>query len=183
MDEYGAISKVRQFLLRKKKFLLIGWVVLSFLDIACDYFVGPFIQFPIFYIFPVLFATWFNGPRWGLVFACLLPLTRVFFSLIWTSVPWSFLEVLINAVIRMIVFSLIVLLVDSEVKRRSLLREIKVLRGILPICSFCKKIRTENNTWIPIEQYVDEHSEAEFSHGFCPDCMKDHYGVEMSSKK
>jgi hypothetical protein len=63
------------------------------------------------------------------------------------------------------------------------LEEVKILRGILPICSFCKKIRTKDNTWVPVEEYVHEHSEADFSHGFCPDCMRDHYGVDLSSKK
>lgn len=182
MKGYRIIKKVRELLLGKKKFQLISWVVLSFLVLVTDYYTGPFIQFPIVYIFPIVFVTWFNGRRWGLFFACILPFARIFFYFLWI-VPWSSLEVVVNVVIRMIVFSLIVLLVDSEVKRRVLLKEIKVLRGILPICSFCKKIRTENNTWIPLEEYINKHSEAEFSHGLCPDCLREHYGIELSSQK
>jgi CRP/FNR family cyclic AMP-dependent transcriptional regulator len=43
---------------------------------------------------------------------------------------------------------------------------------LLPICSGCKKIREDNGSWTVIEQYISEHSEAEFSHGICPDCAK-----------
>ncbi len=50
------------------------------------------------------------------------------------------------------------------------LGEVKRLSGLLPICASCKKIRDENNTWQPIEQYIHTHSEADFSHGICPEC-------------
>ncbi len=52
------------------------------------------------------------------------------------------------------------------------LAEVKKLRGILPICSSCKKIRDDKGYWLQIETYISEHSEAEFSHGICPDCAK-----------
>ena len=50
-----------------------------------------------------------------------------------------------------------------------------VLGGFLPICANCKKIRKSDNTWVPIEEYITEHSEAEFSHGICPECAKQLY--------
>lgn len=46
----------------------------------------------------------------------------------------------------------------------------KILRGLLPICCSCKKIRNDKGYWQQIEGYVRDHSEAEFSHGYCPDC-------------
>lgn len=55
------------------------------------------------------------------------------------------------------------------------LKEIKTLRGIVPICSYCKKIRDDQGSWSQLEKYVHEHSEAEFSHGICPEC----YAKEM----
>jgi AmiR/NasT family two-component response regulator len=55
------------------------------------------------------------------------------------------------------------------------LAEIKTLRGILPICSHCKKIRDDKGYWNQIESYIRDHSEAEFSHSVCPDCLKKHY--------
>ncbi|WP_289020362.1 hypothetical protein [Desulfobacter postgatei] len=61
------------------------------------------------------------------------------------------------------------------------LKEVKVLRGILPICSFCKKIRDDAGCWNQLEVYVKEHSDADFSHGICPDCFKTHYPEEYKS--
>lgn len=55
------------------------------------------------------------------------------------------------------------------------LTEIKVLKGLLPICSNCKKIRDEQGHWEPIEVYIRNHSEAKFSHGICPICAKELY--------
>lgn len=53
--------------------------------------------------------------------------------------------------------------------------EIKTLRGILPICSSCKKIRDDKGYWNQIEAYIRDRSEAEFSHGICPECAKKLY--------
>jgi len=51
-------------------------------------------------------------------------------------------------------------------------REIKKLRGFLPICANCKKIRDDRGYWTQVEVYISKHSEAEFSHGLCPECSK-----------
>jgi PAS domain-containing protein len=55
------------------------------------------------------------------------------------------------------------------------LAQIKKLSGLLPICASCKKIRDDKGYWNQIESYIRDHSEAEFSHGICPDCMKKLY--------
>ena len=55
------------------------------------------------------------------------------------------------------------------------LREVKVLRGLIPICASCKKIRNDGGFWQQIEEYIGEHSEAEFSHGICQPCLKKLY--------
>ncbi len=55
------------------------------------------------------------------------------------------------------------------------LASIRTLRGMLPICSSCKKIRDDKGYWNQIEAYVSEHSEAEFSHGLCPECAQKLY--------
>ncbi len=52
---------------------------------------------------------------------------------------------------------------------------IKQLEGIVPICSYCKKIKDEHNDWHRLESYISQHSEAQFSHGICPEC----YEVQM----
>jgi len=52
------------------------------------------------------------------------------------------------------------------------LANIKTLRGLLPICSYCKKIRDDKGYWNRIESYIQDHSGAEFTHGMCPECLK-----------
>lgn len=55
------------------------------------------------------------------------------------------------------------------------MQHIRVLRGLLPICSSCKKIRNDEGAWDDLESYIHDHSEAEFSHGLCPTCVKKLY--------
>ncbi len=58
------------------------------------------------------------------------------------------------------------------------LSEVKTLRGFLPICASCKKIRDDKGYWNQIEGYIQKHSEAQFSHGMCPECSYELYGKE-----
>jgi len=61
--------------------------------------------------------------------------------------------------------------------------EIKTLRGIHPICSYCKKIRDSDGQWVQIEHYIHKHSEAEFSHAICPECMEKLYPKQYKKLK
>jgi sigma-B regulation protein RsbU (phosphoserine phosphatase) len=59
----------------------------------------------------------------------------------------------------------------SRVKELELaLTNVKLLQGLLPICCYCKKIRDDKNYWQQVDTYVADHSEAQFTHGICPDC-------------
>lgn len=60
-------------------------------------------------------------------------------------------------------------------KLQKALQEVKRLSGLLPICAACKKIRDDSGNWHPIEDYIANHSEADFSHGVCPTCAKKLY--------
>lgn len=78
----------------------------------------------------------------------------------------------------------------AEEEREKLIRElqeaiskIKILSGLLPICASCKKIRNDQGYWEQIEIYIREHSEAEFSHGFCPECAEKLYPEYFKQKK
>lgn len=55
------------------------------------------------------------------------------------------------------------------------LRRVKTLHGLLPICASCKRIRDDNGYWNQIEGYIRAHSDAEFSHGICPECARKLY--------
>lgn len=60
-------------------------------------------------------------------------------------------------------------------KLQMALDEVKSLKGIIPICMHCKQIRDDKGFWNRIEQYLSEHSDAQFSHSICPDCVRRHY--------
>ena len=63
------------------------------------------------------------------------------------------------------------LLVRQKAELDETLGRVKRLEGLLSICMYCKKIRTENNDWQRLEKYIGEHSDALFSHGLCPECL------------
>lgn len=62
------------------------------------------------------------------------------------------------------------------------MKEIKTLRGLVPICAHCKNIRDDTGFWQQVEDYVRQHTEAEFSHAICPDCLEKHYGDFIKSR-
>jgi len=66
---------------------------------------------------------------------------------------------------------------ERELSRRveQALAEVKVLGGLIPICASCKKIRDDHGFWNQLEAYIRDHSEATFSHGICPDCIRELY--------
>lgn len=68
----------------------------------------------------------------------------------------------------------------SELKEA--IEHIKHLQGILPICMHCKRIRDDKNSWHQMEVYIENHSDAAFSHGICEECMKKHY-PELDKKE
>jgi PAS domain S-box-containing protein len=70
------------------------------------------------------------------------------------------------------------------VKLQKALDEVKTLRGIIPICAFCKKIRDDKGYWTQVETYVSQHTGADFSHSCCPECIKQNYPeISMKLKK
>ena len=93
-----------------------------------------------------------------------------------TMIPWkkktAFLITVRNASER----------IRKEEEREKLIHKledamdrIKKLRGLLPICAHCKKVRDDHGYWQQVEVYIRDHSQLQFSHGICPECMKKHY--------
>ncbi len=66
-------------------------------------------------------------------------------------------------------------LVEEVHSLQEALAHVKTLQGILPICMHCHKIRNDRQSWERLEKYITEHSDAQFSHGLCPECLKKHY--------
>ena len=62
----------------------------------------------------------------------------------------------------------------QEMIARERMIELTLLRGLLPICSWCKRVRNEDGTWSRLDIYLHDHSNAKFTHGICPDCGRLH---------
>lgn len=83
--------------------------------------------------------------------------------------PINYVESLTETVAALILCGLVVFFT------RKLLMRIKLLERLLPICSWCRKIRI-NGHWKDMEGYISDHSEADFTHSICPECRKKHFG-------
>jgi len=66
-----------------------------------------------------------------------------------------------------------------EADLRASAEEVRTLRGIIPICSSCKKIRDDQGSWQQVEAYVSQHTGAAFTHGICPPCLAACYPDEV----
>jgi len=69
---------------------------------------------------------------------------------------------------------------QNNLELRRALEEVKTLQGLIPICCYCKSIRDDQGVWNRLEQYIAQHSNADFSHGICPDCLRNHYPQQAS---
>jgi PAS domain-containing protein len=298
----------------RSRVLLAAWIALAAVLLALDHEIGPGIQFPVFFLVPVLLAAWFNGLAWGLAFAAVLALARLGFRMAGWEAPWSLFDTFVNAGIRLLVFSMAAFMADRIAAQRRLLgrrldlvletlpvgvwitdalgnlassnpaaraiwggerrvgpegygayrgwwadsgtpiaaeewalarairngetsigelveiegfdgvrrtirnsaaplrdergrilgavvlnvditrqalaakereelvarlqealEQVKTLGGLIPICAGCKKIRNDSGYWIRLETYLKEHSDADFSHGLCPECLEHLY--------
>ncbi len=170
---------------------MVGWAVgrrwawsgLALLVLAADYATGPRIHFPILYLLPVALAA--RGPlgRLAPAVAVAMPLARFGFSSAWSG-PWRPREEAANAAhVAAVLVAFAHLLRVNAAQTRALEQEVRVLEGLLPICSFCKKIRDAEGAWQPLERYIGERSEARFSHGVCPECAREHYGVYLRGEE
>jgi K+-sensing histidine kinase KdpD len=175
--------------MRKALLLSSAWIGLCILSTAADYVTGPHTD-PFFLVIPVALAAWFSGRAWGMAMALSTALIRSWFHFFVWDEHFAIVISLANSLLALTVLAVVAemthrvasarrvqakLLAEQNDLIRSLkeAREsIKVLTGLLPICASCKKIRDSEGYWEQIEQYIRSHSEAEFSHGICPDCIK-----------
>jgi hypothetical protein len=150
-----------------------GWVLVSLAILAVDHATGPFIHLSVLFVIPVMLATLSHGPVAGAALATILPFIRLPFFLAWHAPPFWTLR-LIDAAVETAILIGFVLLVTRSMR---LQRQIRLLEGMLPICSFCKRIRDEGGQWHRLEAFIGERSGARFSHTFCEECGRKHYGA------
>lgn len=156
----------RAILTRRRTYVLMGLVIL-----ALDAPTGPYVSFPILFLLPVVLAAW-NCRGWtATALAAALPIGRALLAGFIFLEPLSLRLIAVNAAARILVLLVIVYYVQrASQQREELRREVRMLKGILPICVSCKRIRDKREQWQPMEVYIAERSEAEFSHGYCPEC-------------
>lgn len=86
---------------------------------------------------------------------------------LWQQIPW-----VVGAAFLLLLFAVPI----AFAMRQALEQKVKTLSGLLPICASCKKIRDDKGYWNRIETYIEHYTEAEFSHGMCPECSEKFYG-------
>ena len=105
--------------------------------------------------------------------------------MIWGSyiIIFSFIQINTNLFQGLLVgfhilsaFGMVAMIMDTiRIRAEKSQKQLESLQGILPICSYCKKIRDDQNQWHVLESYIEKRSEAEFSHGICPECFEKHW--------
>lgn len=74
------------------------------------------------------------------------------------------------------------LLEERTKQLEAALEDLRTLKEIIPICMYCKKIRDDDGYWNQLEAYIAKHTGSNFSHGICPECLREHFGDEMADK-
>jgi hypothetical protein len=152
------------------------WAPVGIAWMWIEYSGGPYAAFPVLHVIPVILAAWYSGRRPAVGFATAVGVAHIVFLLAAWPAQAEIGSLLAATVLRTAVIVMLALwfarLAEHE---RALHRHVRRLEGLLPICCFCKNIRTKSGEWESIETYISNRSEAQFSHGFCPDCGKEHY--------
>ena len=148
---------------------------------ALDFLTGYRVNLSFFYLAPIVHCTWKGSWRTGVIIALASGLIAMFADVLMDKDTAHEIFSYWNALNRLAFFLLTVFMVD---RNRSLhtrqaklveelntaLADVRRLSGLLPMCSWCKKIRSDQGYWQQVEDYLSEHSEAEFTHGICPQC-------------
>jgi hypothetical protein len=154
--------------------IALSVVVLGF----ADYVTGCELGFFLFYFLPIAIAAWKVGPSssylisilssivWFLSDISSHPYSSVLFAF-WNTIMWLLGFLIIAYSTSKIQF----LLREKHETSRAPLSQVKTLSGLIPICASCKKIRDDKGDWQRIEEYIEERTNAEFTHGLCPECV------------
>ncbi len=136
---------------------------------------GYFVFHPLVMLLSHFMAT-HNDPGSVSAIESIVSVVLKSFSL--SMMPWSLSFALFNGVIGLYYGTIKQANLAKEqliLDLQTALSEVKKLSGMLPICSSCKKIRDDEGYWQQIEEYIRDHSEADFTHGICNECVKELY--------
>jgi len=175
-----------RYLIRTKTNSVIVSILLIVVLSVIDYMTGFELNFFVFYYIPISYLAWYVGEKWAISFSIISAVIWTFVDFISGHVYSYWIYYLWNGGIRLISFLLLAVVLsririalneekELSAKLNKSLDEVKLLKGFLPICSSCKNIRNDSGYWEQIEQYIHNHSEAEFTHTLCPDCARKLY--------
>ena len=150
-----------------------GSTLLSLLILLVELKTGPGIRLLVLTVFPVAVVSWFGGFAAGQILAAGIPAAWLVYVIFASGQSWPLADSIVSAAILAAALSTISVLLHLIKSQRT---QIRILRGFLPICSFCKKIRTDGGKWEQMESYITRNSEAKFSHSLCPQCREKEYG-------
>jgi len=157
-------------------------IPLTILVALVDFYSGNELNVSVFYLLPIALASWKLGKGEAIFVAA-------FSALVWfaedtlvlrrTESLWiPFFNMLALFGVFLTVVLTLSALRKAFVAQQRLIDQLQValsrvhtLSGLLPMCSWCKKVRDDHGYWKAVEAYIQEHSDAEVTHGICPDCM------------
>ncbi|MDB5050976.1 MAG: histidine kinase [Fibrobacteres bacterium] len=156
----------------RKTFAVAVWMLSVAAALWGDALFSHLIPFHALLVVPVLLAARYSGRIWGFSLAVLLPMAHAAILVSEGRFVLPPIHLILGLVMHGLTLILVVELVHRlQVKNKEAMRQIKILTGMLPICANCKDIRDDRGYWKRIEEYLSLHTEVEFSHGVCPDCM------------
>ncbi len=164
-----------------------GICTILFISIfAIDLFVPLGVAAGVPYVAVVLVSLWIPKRKFTIAIA-LISSSLTLLGLMYSPAGGELWKVLLNRALALFaIWTTTVLTLQRktiEEERFKAVHETKVLRGLIPICASCKNIRDDKGYWKRIELYIEQHSEAHFSHGICQECQHKLYGNEPWYKR
>lgn len=174
--------------------IFIGAIFFTLMLGVVDWQSGYELQFFVFYFLPVAAVASSCGSARTWLIVGLSSIT--WFMADWTSGHQysCILYPIWNTAIRVVSFSILaytILRITALLERerkisadlQKALAEVKTLKGLLPVCAWCKKIRNDKGYWLQLEEYIEKNSDAQFTHGVCQACadkILKHNGINLS---
>ena len=146
--------------------------LLTLAVLGLDMIVSPGTGICFLYLVPLAFLAMWSSPKQVSPILIMASLCAILTWVVLFLSPDPVWVAVVNRLITVIVIGITVML---SLMRKRAEEDVKVLHGLLPICSYCKKIRDDRGYWEQVERYIGARSNADFSHGMCPDCGPKHF--------
>ncbi len=170
--------------LPKKYHIIIG-LLLTMVIGYVDYVTGYEFRMELFYLLPISYVTWFVGQRIGILFSVLSIITTLYSDILAGKKYTTFTIEFWNGAIYFVFYVTVTLLLKLRIslrQRENLIEELdsalmqnEELRGMLPICPNCKKLRDDEEYRQKVESYISKHTKRGVAHSLCKECAMKFY--------